>query len=111
MGVSRDTAESMVMWEAPAVCYRPLYFEDVNVERYGYKVPLVQPMLSAAHFFGRAPLLPYMMLTERSRECGYSLGHYRPGDYAPYSLYIPKPRLDATAVEATAVLGLILAFP
>ena len=111
MGVSRESAESMVMWEAPGVCYRPLYFEDVNVERHGYKVPLVQPMLSAAHFFGRAPLLPYMMVTERSRECGYSLGHYRPGDYAPYSLYIPRPKLTASALEATAVLGVILAFP
>ena len=111
MGVSRETAESLVMWEAPAVCYRALYFEDVNLERHGHKVPFVQPMLSAAHFFGRAPLLPYMAITERSRECGYSLGHYRPGDYAPYSLYIPRPRLEAGAVGATAILGVVLAFP
>ena len=111
MGFSRSQTETEMMWEAPAVCHRPLYFEDINLERYGYKVPLIQPALSAAHFFGRVPLLPYMMVSEGHRKCQYTLGHYRPGDYAPYSLYVPRLRLDASAAELAAAASVILIFP
>lgn len=111
MGVSRATTETVMMWEAPAICHRPLYFEDVNLERHGYKIPIIQPALSAAHFFGRVPLLPYLMVSEPHRDCQYTLGHYRPGDYAPYSLYVPRLRLDASLAEAAVVAGVILAFP
>jgi hypothetical protein len=111
MGTSRSHAETVMTWEAPAVCHRPLYFEDINLERHGYKVPLIQPAISAAHFFGRVPLLPYMMVTEGHRNCQYTLGHYRPGDYAPYSLYVPRLRLDASAAEMALAAGLIFAFP
>lgn len=111
MGTSRANMETMMMWEAPASCHRPLYFEETNLERHGYKVPLVQPALSAAHFFGRVPLLPYMMVSDNHRDCQYTLGHYRPGDYAPYSLYVPRLRLDASAAEAMVVAGVLFAFP
>ncbi len=111
MGISRETVESLFTWEAPANCYRPLLFEDVNLERHGYKVPLIQPALSAAHFFGRVPLVPYMMISEGHHDCRYALGNYRPGDYAPYSLYAPRLRLDATAFEAAVVAAVIIAFP
>lgn len=111
MGYSRTKVETSMSWEAPKLCYRPLYFQDINLERHGYKVPLVQPALSAAHFFGRVPLMPYMMVNEGHFNCQYTLGHYRPGDYAPYSLYIPRLRLDASAAELAVAAGLILAFP
>ncbi|HUG70736.1 MAG TPA: hypothetical protein VMM76_23505 [Pirellulaceae bacterium] len=111
MGFSRAHVETIMMWEAPAVCHRPLYFEDINLERHGYKVPLVQPALSLAHFFGRVPMLPYMMVNEGHRKCNYTLGHYRPGDYAPYSLYVPRLRLDASAAQLAFAAGVIFAFP
>ncbi len=111
MGISRAKMETLMMWEAPASCHRPLYFEEINLERHGYKVPLVQPAISAAHFFGRVPLLPYMMVSEGHRKCHYTLGHYRPGDYAPYSLYVPRLRLDASAAEVMLVAGVLFAFP
>ncbi|MCA9118981.1 MAG: hypothetical protein H6822_16840 [Planctomycetaceae bacterium] len=111
MGYSRAELETTISWEAPAICHRPLYFEEINLERHGYKVPLVQPAISAAHFFGRVPLLPYMMVSEGPRKCQYTLGHYRPGDYAPYSLYVPRLRLDASAAELAVIAGVIFAFP
>jgi hypothetical protein len=52
-----------------------------------------------------------MMVTEGHRNCQYTLGHYRPGDYAPYSLYVPRLRLDASAAEVALAAGLIFAFP
>jgi hypothetical protein len=111
MGYSRATIATEISWEAPAVCHQPLYFEDINLERYGYKIPLIQPAISAAHFFGRVPLLPYMIVSEGHRKCQYTLGHYRPGDYAPYSLYAPRLRFDATAAEMAIAAGLIFAIP
>jgi hypothetical protein len=111
MGTSRDHAESLMMWEAPGVCHRPLYFEEVNLERHGYKVPILQPALSMAHFFGRIPALPYMIASERHHRCTYTLGHYRPGDYAPYSLYLPRFSVGGSALETVAVAGILFAFP
>jgi len=79
-------------WEAPAQCYGPLYFEETNLERYGYSqtcLRTVQPLVSSAHFFGTIPLMPYLMLAEPSRECVYTLGQYRPGSCVPFQRNYP----------------------
>src|SRR5262245_36278336 len=34
-GMIRQWEQSVSMWEAPAFCHRPLYFEDENLERHG----------------------------------------------------------------------------
>jgi len=98
-------------WEAPAVCHRPLYFEEVNLERYGYSYGRAQSLLSGAHFFGKVPLLPYLITAEPHRDCVYTLGNYPPGSYAPYHIHYPPPSLKAAAVEAAVVSGLIFAIP
>jgi len=98
-------------WEAPAVAHRSLCFEEVNLERYGYSYGLAQPLLSGAHFFGKIPALPYLMTAESPRDYVYTLGHYRPGSYAPYHIHYPPLSLRAAAVEAAAVTGLIFAIP
>ena len=83
----RDWAEITYMWKASALCHKPLYFEDVHLERYGHSWgPCVQPIISGAHFFGRIPVLPYCMGLKAPNECVYALGHYRPGNCAPYMI-------------------------
>lgn len=73
------------MWKASALCHKPLYFEDVALERYGHSWgPFLQPIMSGAHFFGRLPVLPYCMGLKTPNECVYTLGYYRPGSCAPY---------------------------
>ena len=43
-------------WKAAALCHKPLYFEQVQLERYGHSWgPYVQPIMSGAHFFGTLP--------------------------------------------------------
>jgi len=111
MGARRRDVETVVFWDAPAVSHRPLYFEDVNLERHGFKVPLVQPVLSAAHFFGRLPTLPYLMVAEKHRQQRYTLGHYRPGSAASYAWYLPRPSIAGGVVGAAAVTGVLFAFP
>jgi hypothetical protein len=85
--VRRNFARTTFTWKATGVCHKPLYFEDVQLERYGHSWnPVAQPFLSAAHFFVSVPLLPYKMGLNPPSECVYSLGYYRPGSCAPYML-------------------------
>ena len=100
------------LWEASATCHRPLYFEEINAERYGYSCcrPL-QPAISGARFFATVPALPYKMTVEPRCECVYPLGHYRPGSCAPYRCHRPPLKPKAGLVEAGVVTGLILAVP
>lgn len=99
-------------WAAPGSRHHPLYFEEVNAERYGYTCSrCLQPAISAAHFFGTIPALPYLMAADCPRECVYTLGHYRPGSCNPWRAHRWPCRLDAAAVEAGAVVGLIALIP
>jgi len=83
----RQFVASTMTWKASALCHKPLYFEDVQLERYGHTLgPVVQPFASGAHFFANVALLPYKMGINPPRECQYPLGYYRPGSCAPWML-------------------------
>ena len=99
-------------WKASGLCHKPLYFEDVHLERYGHSWnPLAQPFLSAAHFFVNVPLLPYHMGIDPPNECQYSLGYYRPGNCAPY-LIDPIPiSLRGGLFQAGAIIGAAAIIP
>jgi hypothetical protein len=108
----REPIDYVYHWESPAFFNRPLYFEQPNLERYGYTWgPLGQPFVSAAQFFVKIPLLPYMMTVHCPNEPIYSLGYYRPGSRAPYQINWPDVRLDATIVETAFITGLIFLIP
>lgn len=99
-------------WKASALCHKPLYFEEVQLERYGHSPgPIVEPLLSAAHFFVTVPLLPYYMGVDPPFECQYSLGYYRPGDCAPYMLDPFPLSVRGAVLEAGAVVGVTAVIP
>ncbi|MGY8771178.1 MAG: hypothetical protein ACKVH8_22425 [Pirellulales bacterium] len=83
-GIQRDWDPTLAQWEAPAFYHRPLYFEEVNLERYGHRKKVLQPGLSAAHFFANTLALPYKLGVNHPCERVYTLGHYRPGDCNPH---------------------------
>jgi hypothetical protein len=99
-------------WTASALCHKPLYFEDVQLERYGHMAgPWLQPFASAANFFCTFPILPYKMGLELPGECVYTLGYYRPGDCAPY-LFDPLPiSVRGLFFESCAWVGGVAMFP
>jgi hypothetical protein len=77
--------DSTVQWKASGACSNPLYFEQVQLERYGHETgPVLQPMISSARFLGGLVLLPYKVGLNPPTECKYALGYYRPGSCAPY---------------------------
>ena len=104
--------QTTYMWKASALCHKPLYFEDEQLERYGHSFsPCFQPFISGAHFFCHVPVLPYCMGVEPPCECVYSLGHYRPGSCAPY-MCNPIPLSARGALfQAGAVTGVAAALP
>ena len=108
-------------WDATNLCYRPLYFEDINAERYGYicndcwcccgPQDCLQSACSAAHFFGTVPALPYVLSAQPPRECVYTLGHYRPGSCAPWRCNYWPWDPCAALVTAGVYTGFVYAIP
>jgi hypothetical protein len=110
-------------WEASCFCHNPLYFEEVNLERYGYQCGdrscccscgrecCLQPAVSAAHFFGTIPALPYCIAAECPCDCVYTLGHYRPGDCNPWRYNWPPCDPWAGLAAGGFWVGMIAAFP
>ena len=99
-------------WKASALCHKPLYFEEVALERYGHSVgPYLQPVASAAHFFLIVPALPYFMGVYPPNECIYTLGYYRPGSCAPYILDPFPISVRGGLAEAAVWTGMVFLIP
>lgn len=110
--VDRMWAYQTYTWTASQLCHKPLFFEDVQLERYGQTSrPIVQPFRSGAHFFLNIAAMPYNAGVYPPNECRYSLGYYRPGDCAPYlSKSLPLSARGAM-FQAGAVVGTAVALP
>jgi hypothetical protein len=108
----RNWAPSTFMWKASGLCHKPLYFEDVHLERYGHSHgPLLQPIISGGRFFLAIPALPYLMGLEPPAECLYTLGYYRPGDCAPYMLDPIPLSVRGALFQAGVVTGMAAIIP
>jgi hypothetical protein len=100
------------LWKASALCHKPLYFEDEQLERYGHSFsPCFQPFISGAHFFCTLPVLPYCMGVEPPCECIYALGHYRPGSCSPYMCNPVPLSVRGAVIQAGVVTGTAAALP
>jgi len=99
-------------WEAANIWHQPLYFDDQLLERYGETpFPAIQPVMSAAHFFGTIPMMPYKMAIDRPFDCVSTLGYYRPGSPTPcIGRRIPRDWRGLTW-ESGAWLGLVFLVP
>ena len=108
----RNWVPITMTWKASGIYHKPLYFEQIQTERYGHSFgPVAQPVISAAHFFGHALTLPYQMGIHPPGECQFALGHYRPGSCAPY-LWPPFPlSIRGGLLQSSAVVGLVYAMP
>ncbi len=110
---SRDFQQICFMWKASALCHKPLYFEEVALERYGHTLVReeFQPIVSGLKFFLTIPVLPYKMGLNPPCECIYTLGYYRPGDCAPYMIDPLPLSIRAGLIEAGVIVGGIAIFP
>lgn len=107
----RDLLDYSYRWESTAFYCNPLYFEQPNLERYGYHWGILQPFVSGAQFFVKIPLMPYGLANHHWREPIYSLGYYRPGSYAPYQINWPEVRIWPAFVEGGFITALVYLIP
>ncbi len=112
MFAGRCWEQTTYLWKASAMCHKPLYFEDEQLERYGHSFsPCFQPFVSGAHFFTHVPVLPYCMGVEPPNECIYALGYYRPGSCAPYMCNPIPLSLRGALFEAGVFTGAAAILP
>jgi len=108
----REWLASTMTWKASGLCHKPLYFEEVQLERYGHSAGgVLQPALSGAHFFLNIATLPYKMGISPPNECEYALGYYRPGNCAPWLLPPIPLSVRGGLMQAGAIVGGIYVIP
>jgi hypothetical protein len=98
------------MWCASNLYHNPLYFEDVQLERYGHVKcnEVTQSFVSMGKFGAQLVGLPYQMALDNPHDCRYALGYYRPGDCAPRKHYRVPLNAKAAAVSAPVYAGAVL---
>jgi len=108
----RFFVDSTFTWKASGACNKPLYFEDVSLERYGHEWgPVVQPVVSTVRFFGDLAVLPYKMGIHPPNECQHPLGYYRPGSCAPWSIRPVPLSMRGAVTQAAFVTGTAFTLP
>jgi hypothetical protein len=104
--IARNFAHIHYCWEPTNMYHRPIYFEDVALERYGHtRHYLLQPFVSGTKFAVQLLGLPYQMVLYPPCTRQYSLGYYRPGECVPYKYYQIPLNAEAALVEAGLVAG------
>jgi len=93
------------------VCYKRLLFEQKNMERYGWDLGPLAPIISAATFYADVVTLPYHLATDPCRCYECSTGYCLPGDPVPLLLYPPEISLTGAVAEAGTILALVAIFP
>ncbi len=111
LGANAGEPMAVCSWTPWTICYRPLYFEDIALERYGCSFGIVQPGVSFVRFLATVPALPYKMTVHRPRSCVCSNGFSRCGDVPPPGYGVRKIRLDAALIEAAVVTGIVFILP
>jgi hypothetical protein len=93
------------------VCYLRLYFQDLNSERYGWDLGIIQPVVSALLFYKDWLLFPYHASTRPCQHFECSAGYCLPGDPVPYLCYPPEISLTGALNEGAALGVVLAAFP
>jgi hypothetical protein len=97
--------------EPSYLCYGRLLFEQRNMERYGWDLGAVTPVVSAGKFFADFVMSPYHASTDICRCYDCNTGYCLPGDPVPLLLYPPEWSLTGAIAEGAAVGATLVLFP
>lgn len=87
--------------------HRPLYFQELNLERCGTSYGCAQNAVSAAYFIGNAAILPYRMALDRADQCVESWGELPTGRRYANDLEPLSVDLAGGVNEAAAIAGFV----
>lgn len=93
------------------VVYHPLYFQQINAERYGWELGVFQPLISMGQFYGDVALLPYKAATTPPWLCESNVGYALPGDPEPLRFLTVPFSWRGVAAEAGVAVGGAAIFP
>lgn len=74
------------------VAYRRLYFNQINLTRYGWDLGVLAPFISTSTFFLDFATFPYQLLIRPCPRFQYNTGYPLPGEAVPLLLYPPRPK-------------------
>lgn len=104
--------DTMAGWTAAELYTNPLYFEQINFERYETSAPAwTRPVVSYAQFLGTIPVLPYKLGANGPRNRIYTVGHYPYGQVPPSHSHWGKPSKRGALLQGIATTGLIFFIP
>ncbi|HQR07352.1 MAG TPA: hypothetical protein PLN21_11050 [Gemmatales bacterium] len=109
--VKRNFPESKATEISSYVVYNPLYFQQINTERYGWELGVFQPLVGTAQFYGDVLLLPYKVAANPPWKCEANAGYALPGDPEPLRFLTPLFSWKGVAGEVGAAMGGIWFFP
>jgi len=92
------------------VCYSRTFFDQLNAERYGWELSILQPGISLGTFWFDTVMLPYHIATDPCRHYECNAGYCLPGDPVPYLIYPPDINLYGIAAEVATFAGITVAF-
>lgn len=91
------------------VCHGRLYLEELNADRYGWEMGVLQPAFSAGKAWFDMAFLPYNFMTRPFQRYDCSAGKCFPGDPVPMLVYPPELSATGAGWEASLIyLGFIL---
>jgi hypothetical protein len=93
------------------LCHGRLYFQQINVERYGWDLGVYAPLISGLAFLYDFVTLPYHLATEPCRHFEYNTGWCLPGDPVPLLLYPLHVSPTGFVAEVGTILTLVAVFP
>jgi hypothetical protein len=96
---------SQGLLEPNFVCYRRLFYEDRNTERYGWSMGPLQPFLSTATFLGGVQYAPYKFFSFPGLRYDCNAGLPLPGDPVPMMLYPPEASVTGAIAQATVAVA------
>lgn len=94
------------------IIHRRLHFEELNSERYGWDLGIIQPFVSTLYFYKDFLLWPNSLASG----CVYGFwdtnaGKCWPGSPTPYFLYPPGLTITGSAFEGVIITGAAFAVP
>lgn len=97
--------------KASYVVYQPLYFQQINYERYGWDLGVFQPLVSTAHFYTDVLMLPYNIAVDPPWKCDANAGYALPGDPESLRFLTPAFSWKGVAAQTAAMVGAPTIFP
>jgi hypothetical protein len=107
----RKFNEMMATVQASYVVHQPLYFQQINHERYGWELGVFQPVVSTAQFYGDVLLFPYKFAANPPWHCDANLGYALPGDPEPLRFLTTPFSWRGVIGQTGTMIGGVAVFP